>query len=106
MRRSFLAVFLAANLAAAAILESPCAAQSDRQRRGYGPVVVVAPAPQPFYRRYAGPLPGRYGSPYYRVANNRAFAPSAPYAASGAPVAGGYLPSPAFASGYAGAPYA
>jgi hypothetical protein len=106
MRRSFLAVFLAASLAAAALLESPCAAQSDRQRRGYGPVVMVGPPPQPFYRRYAGPVPGRYGSPYYHVANNRAFAPPAPYAPSGAPVAGGYLPSPTFASGYAGAPYA
>jgi hypothetical protein len=90
MRRSFLAIFLAASLSTAAIVFSTETARADRPRRGYGPVVVIAAAPPAYYRRYAGPPPGRYGSPYYGVSLNRIFGYPATYIPYGSPVAGGY----------------
>ncbi|HEV8067680.1 MAG TPA: hypothetical protein VGP76_08075 [Planctomycetaceae bacterium] len=89
MQRSFLAIFLAASLSAAALVDSSGTARADRPRRGYGPLVVIA-APPPYYRRYAGPLPGRYGSPYYGIAVNRIFGYPASYIPYGSRVAGGY----------------
>jgi hypothetical protein len=98
MRRSFLAVFLAASLSAAALISSTSTARADRPRRGYAPVVVVAPPP--YYRRYAGPPPGRYGSPYYAISVNRIFGYPATYIPYGSPVAGGYAYPPGPSTGY------
>lgn len=99
MQRSFLVVFLTASLCVAALVFSIDTARADRPRRGYGPVVVVAPRPAPYYRRYAGPPPGRYGSPYYGVAVNRIFGYPATYIPYGSRVAGGY----AYPMGYSDA---
>ncbi len=90
MQRSFLAFFLAASLTAAALVFSTDTARADRPRRGYGPVVVIAPARPAYYRYYGGPPPGRYGSPYYGVAVNRIVGYPATYIPYGSRVAGGY----------------
>jgi hypothetical protein len=97
MQRSFLAISLAASLTAAALVFSNGTAQADHPRRGYGPVVVMVPGPPAYYRRYGGPPPGRYGSPYYAVTTNRIFGYPATYIPYGSPVAGGYAYPP---SGY------
>ncbi|HXY32770.1 MAG TPA: hypothetical protein VEI07_01000 [Planctomycetaceae bacterium] len=89
MRRSFLRSFLAVSLSAAALIELTATARADRPRRGYGPVFVIAPR-QPYYRRYAGPPVGRYGSPYYGISVNRIFGYPATYIPYGSPVAGGF----------------
>ncbi|HET6327294.1 MAG TPA: tetratricopeptide repeat protein [Planctomycetaceae bacterium] len=99
MQRSFLAFFLAASLTAAALVFSTDTARADRPRRGYGPVVVVAPARPAYYRYYGGPPPGRYGSPYYGMAVNRIFGYPATYVPYGSRVASGY----AYPMGYSDA---
>src|SRR5580692_3968526 len=99
MQRSFLAIFLAGSLTAAALVFSTDTARADRPRRGYGPVVVIAPARPAYYRYYGGPPPGRYGSPYYGVAVNRVFGYPATYIAYGSRVSGGY----AYPTGYTNA---
>jgi hypothetical protein len=100
MRRSFLAIFLAASLSAAVISEFGSAVRADQPRRGYGPVVVVGAPPPGFYRRYWGPPRGRYGSPYYGLSVNRIFGYPATYIPYGQPVAGGFAYPMGPASGY------
>ena len=101
MRRSFLAIFLAASLSSAALVYSSDTARADRPYRGYGPMVVIAAPPPPYYRRYAGPLPGRYGSPYYGISVNRIFGYPATYIPYGSRVAGGYAYPPGYTGAYA-----
>jgi hypothetical protein len=108
MRRTFLAIFLAACLSTAVVV-SPGATRGDQPRRANGHPVVAAPARVPYYRHYSFAPRGRHGSPYYRIANGQIFGPAAAYIPYGAPVAGGYLAPPSYYalaySGYPGGAY-
>ena len=96
MRRSCLAIYLAVCLATAALTDFTATARADRPRpRAFGPVVVVAPAPAVYYRRYAGPPTGRYGNPYYGLTNRSMFGPG-PYYTGYGTRGGGYVYPPGF----------
>jgi hypothetical protein len=102
MQRSRLAIFLAVSLVATALFAWTGTARADRRHgpRGYGPVVVIVAGPSPYYRRYGGPPPGVYGSPYYGVANSQMFGPSAAYLPYGAGAARGYAYPPGYTDPY------
>ncbi len=100
MQRTLLGILLAAGLTAAACVSSPDTSRADHRYPSRG-----GPGRSPYYRRYAGPPPARYGSPYYAVANSRIFGPPAAYVPYGAPVAGGYMYPYVNASGYYPAAY-